>query len=130
MDTTSNLHPLQLKTIITNTTLLKAIPDIKFVIVLPNGQIIEHGDLKVAAPVPVKQRQKRGAVHPIGTYTNYLRDLGMDTMGIGQVLVIDPKDYPLERLRAVACSFATRVWGRDSLTTQRNGNVIEIMRTR
>lgn len=125
---TLTLHPLQIRAIENNTNLLRAINGVQFIVLMPDGTQITHGDLVLAPTKAVTVRQRRGSVFPIGAYTSHLKAVGLDSLPVGEVMVIDPAPYPIESIRTGACNYAIRIWGKDSLTTTLRNGLVEVMR--
>ena len=108
-------------------TMLKA-TNAKYIIVLPDGSVISHGELELAQPKQRKKRTRRDSSVPHGTYTLLLQSKGFDQMEKNDVLKIDADAFEPEAVRGTACSRASRLWGAGSVITTITGRVVEILR--
>ena len=108
-------------------TMLKA-TNAKYIIVLPDGSVISHGELELARPKQRKKRTRRDSSVPHGTYTILLQSKGFDQMQKNDVLQVDAEAFEPEAIRGTACSRASRLWGAGSVLTTISGRVVEILR--
>jgi hypothetical protein len=96
-----------------------------YVIVLDDGEKISQGGLDV---VEKKIRTRRPSTAPLGTYTNFLRDKGMQEMEIGDVLVLECGDISAESVRSTSGSLSNKWWGSGTIVTTIKDNTLEMMR--
>lgn len=100
----------------------------KYIIMLPDGSVISHGELELAQPKAPAKRQRRDASVPHGGYTAFLQVSGFDKMEKSDVLQLDVGAMEPEAVRGVACSRAAKLWGAGSVMTTVAGRVVEVLR--
>jgi hypothetical protein len=96
----------------------------KFVIIMPDGTVHQHGDLELAAK---KKRSKR--MFPHGTLTKHYMPFIKELLP-GQMAKVPVGDFPPNMLVSGISSRAIDWWGKGSTITARNEkeNVIEVLR--
>ena len=108
-------------------TFLKAV-NAKYIVVLPDGSVISHGELELAQPKQAGKRKRRDMSVPHGGYTSVLQIGGFDKMEKSDVLQFDVGTMSAEAVRGVACSRAAKMWGAGSVITTVSGQVVEVLR--
>lgn len=108
-------------------TFLKAV-NAKYIVVLPDGSVISHGELELAQPKQAGKRKRRDMSVPHGGYTSFLQIGGFDKMEKSDVLQFDVGTMSAEAVRGVACSRAAKMWGAGSVITTVSGQVVEVLR--
>ena len=119
-----------LKTAKDATRLLNAIRA-QYIIVLPTGEQIIQGDLKLHVPDATPAKKPRAqSRHPHGFLnqhiTPYLKD-----MKVGDVAVVPvPKTADMDEIQGSSASIAAKLWGNGSYKTMRNANTgnLEVLR--
>lgn len=99
----------------------------KFIIVMPDGEMIVEGDLKLEEPKPQRKRQK--SEFPRGALTaHYLPYL--EKMKPGDMVEIPFAGFPPAVLTGSISSRVCQLWGRKTATTAQNleKNVVEVLR--
>jgi len=84
---------------------------------------------KMKATKPKKKSKKRASPYPHGELTTYVVPFMADVKH-DQVVTIPVGKYDSERIRSIACSWATATWGKGtySSTVPRGSNNVEIYR--
>jgi hypothetical protein len=84
------------------------------------------GTLEVVVP---KERKRIPSILPLGTLANYIRPI-LDNAKVGEVVVVDVKDFEIERLRSAVTAWSCKRWGNGSVmsSVNRADNVIEVLR--
>jgi hypothetical protein len=100
--------------------------NIVFYIRKENGTELINGDISVK--VKKTRSPKRKSNVPYGTFTNMLRNLGIEELKDGGIIRIDCGEYHPVRIRAVACAYAFNNWGKGTATTSVEGNEVVLMR--
>lgn len=108
-------------------TFLKAV-NAKYIVVLPDGSVISHGELELAQPKQALKRKRRDSSVPHGSYTVLLQANGLDSMEKSDVIKFDTGAFVPEAVRGVACSRAAKLWGAGSVITTVVGTTVEILR--
>jgi hypothetical protein len=119
-----------LKTAKDATRLLNAIRA-QYIIVLPTGEQIIQGDLKLHVPDATPAKKPRAqSRHPHGFLnqhiTPYLKD-----MKVGDVAVVPvPKTADMDEIQGSSASIAAKLWGNGNYKTMRNANTgsLEVLR--
>lgn len=115
------MHSIQEREIHRTVKLLSAM-NCQFLIIDPDGN--HHGDLKIAEP---RKRQPRK--YEYGVVKQYVTSLINMSAEIGDVQILDPKEFEAEAVRSSVCNLLTEVWGKDTYTTHINKQRhVEIMR--
>jgi hypothetical protein len=103
----------------------------QYIIVLPTGEQIIQGDLKLHVPEaePAK-RPKRASRHPHGFLNNHILPF-LQNMAVGDVAVVPvPNGALVEEIQGSCASISAKLWGNGNYKTMRNvttGNV-EVLR--
>jgi hypothetical protein len=103
----------------------------QYIIVLPTGEQIIQGDLKLHVPDATPAKKPRAqSRHPHGFLnqhiTPYLKD-----MKVGDVAVVPvPKTADMDEIQGSSASIAAKLWGNGSYKTMRNANTgnLEVLR--
>lgn len=96
----------------------------KYCVITPGGATF--GDLKVSDE-PVKRR--KALEYPYGTVSNFLREAFNFKRAVGDVFVLDPKEYGIQRVQSTLGSMLIREWGHGTYVTQTNNGMIAVLRT-
>jgi len=103
--------------------ILQAIPDVKFLVVMPDGKEYAKGNLQ-------SMKGKRGPPkHPFGSarfhYKPYLADLQ-----IGNLIEIPYEKFDVQSLRSGISAHCCTIWGKGSAITavNRSKKCIEVLR--
>ena len=119
-----------LKTAKDATRLLNAIRA-QYIIVLPTGEQIIQGDLKLHVADDKPQRKVRAqSRHPHGFLNNYILPF-IQHLGIGDVAVIPvPSGADMDEIQGSGASASARLWGNGNYKTMRNDKTgcLEILR--
>lgn len=94
----------------------------EFVIVDKDGNTHSHGNLQVAV------KPKRTRKFSYGTYAKRVRELGIASMQVGDVMTFDPEELDVESLRTSVISYANQHWKANSVTTSVSNGKIEALR--
>jgi hypothetical protein len=116
-------------------TMLKAI-DAKYILVLPQGVTITHGDLTLAEPKKGvgrgkgvrRKRREEGVAR--GTYSDLVRAKGLESLAVGDSMKMEYEPFDPEAIRGAMSSVATRKWGNGSFITTRSGKLVELLRVK
>ena len=103
----------------------------QYIIVLPTGEQIIEGDLKLHVPDATPPKKVRAqSRHPHGFLnqhiTPYLKD-----MKVGDVAVIPvPKTADMDEIQGSGASIAAKLWGNGNYKTMRNASTgnLEVLR--
>ena len=103
----------------------------QYIIVLPTGEQIIQGDLKLHVPDATPAKKPRAqSRHPHGFLnqhiTPYLKD-----MKVGDVAVVPvPKTADMDEIQGSSASIAAKLWGNGNYKTMRNANTgsLEVLR--
>lgn len=103
----------------------------QYIIVLPTGEQIIEGDLKLHVPDATPQRKKRAqSRNPLGFLRGYIMPY-LKPMKVGDVCVIPvPNNADVKEIQGSAASISNVLWGKGNYKTMRNattGNV-EVLR--
>jgi hypothetical protein len=103
----------------------------QYIIVLPTGEQIIEGDLKLHVPDATPQRKVRSqSRHPHGFLNNHILPYLKD-MKIGDVAVIPvPSGADMNEIQGSGASIAAKLWGNGSYKTMRNATTgcLEVLR--
>lgn len=96
----------------------------KYIIVLPDGTEHVLGDLKLAAPEPVRKRHQ---VVPMGTYKKiyepHLKDLQ-----VGEVALVPTEGVDGKALQSACTAWCNGQWGIGACMSHRTEHHVEVMR--
>jgi len=103
----------------------------QYIIVLPTGEQIIQGDLKLHVPEakPAKKRRQPSR-HPHGFLNNYILPF-IQHLEIGDVAVIPvPNGADMNEIQGSAASGSARLWGNGNYKTMRNDKTgcLEVLR--
>jgi hypothetical protein len=103
----------------------------QYIIVLPTGEQIIQGDLKLHVPDATPKRKKRAqSRNPLGYLRSHIMPY-LTPMKVGDVVVIPiPNNTDITEIQGSAASISNVLWGRGNYKTMRNkqtGNV-EVLR--
>ena len=98
--------------------------DAKYIVVLPGGTEIAHGDLKLAPP-ETKITRKR--VVPIGTYKK-IYDPILRGMQVGQIVKIPYDGHDKHGLQSACTAWCSSNWGKGSALSHMTADALEVMR--
>jgi hypothetical protein len=99
----------------------------KYLIQLPNGDVLSHGGLELAVPKNITRKRRDPSV-PYGSYTALIRAAGLDSMAVGDIITIDTAGFDVEAVRGVISARACKAWGNRSSITAVKGSLIEVLR--
>jgi hypothetical protein len=103
----------------------------QYIIVLPTGEQIIEGDLKLHVPDATPQRKVRSqSRHPHGFLNNHILPYLKD-MKIGDVAVIPvPSGADMNEIQGSGASIAAKLWGNGNYKTMRNATTgnLEVLR--
>ena len=108
-------------------TMLRAV-NAKYLIQLPDGDVVSHGGLELAPQKGAIKRKRRDPSVPYGAYTALIRAAGFDAMGVGDIVNIDTTGFEAESVRGVISARASKRWGNQSCITSVRGALIEVLR--
>jgi hypothetical protein len=91
------------------------------------GVVHTHGSV-YAKKVKATKGRRRDLTVPYGTLTTFVKDKGLLSMAIGDVLIIDPEQLNIKQVRGVSSSLAGKTWGNESVMTTVNNGKVEILR--
>ena len=119
-----------LKTAKDATRLLNAIRA-QYIIVLPTGEQIIQGDLKLHVPDATPPKKVRAqSRHPHGFLNQHIMPYLKD-MKVGDVAVVPvPKTADMDEIQGSSASIAAKLWGNGNYKTMRNANTgsLEVLR--
>jgi hypothetical protein len=103
----------------------------QYIIVLPTGEQIIQGDLKLHVPdeKPAK-RTKRASRHPHGFLNQHILPF-LQPLNVGDVAVVPvPKGASMDEIQGSGASIASKLWGKGNYKTMRNDktNNLEVLR--
>jgi hypothetical protein len=96
----------------------------QYVVMHEDGEFHTHGDLEVAEKKPKRAK----LAFPHGTYSKLVRDQGIASMKVGDVLSFDPQGTRAESVRSTSIGYANDAWGANSVTTSISNGKIEVLR--
>jgi hypothetical protein len=96
----------------------------QYVVMHESGTMHVHGDLEVTEKKP----KRAGLAFPHGTYAKLVRDQGIASMKVGDVLSFDPQGTRAESVRSTSIGYANDAWGANSVTTSISNGKIEVLR--
>jgi hypothetical protein len=96
----------------------------QYVVMHEDGEFHTHGDLEVAE----KKTKRAKPAFPHGTYSKLVKDQGIASMKIGDVISFDPQGTRPESVRTAAIGYANETWKANSVTTSLNNGKIEVLR--
>jgi hypothetical protein len=103
----------------------------QYIIVLPTGEQIIQGDLKLHVPDATPSKKPRAQPrHPHGFLNNHILPYLKD-MKIGDVAVIPvPSGADMDEIQGSGASIAAKLWGNGNYKTMRNANTgnLEVLR--
>ena len=103
----------------------------QYIIVLPTGEQIIQGDLKLHVPDDTPQRKARSqSRHPHGFLNNYILPYLKD-MKVGDVAVVPvPHGASMNEIQGSGASISAKLWGNGNYKTMRNDNTgnLEVLR--
>ncbi len=103
----------------------------QYIIVLPTGEQIIQGDLKLHVPDTKPQRKVRAqSRHPHGFLNNYILPF-IQHLEIGDVAVVPvPSGADMDEIQGSGASASARLWGNGNYKTMRNDKTgcLEILR--
>lgn len=102
-------------------TMLKA-AGAEFIVVLPDGQEIVHGNLKLASGKTRVQRVKKG------TYLKIYEET-LKKVQVGEIAVIAAGMHDIDALRGALTGWCSHHWGNGNYITHIKDNTVEVMRT-
>jgi hypothetical protein len=88
----------------------------KYVIVLADGTVVEHGDLKFKAP-KVSKPGIRNRTHPHQFFANYYKPY-LQQMNVGDIQSVPVKDFDKQELQSAMTAWMSINWGSQSYSTQ------------
>ncbi len=105
--------------------ILQAMPDIKFVIVLPDGTTITQGDLQLEKT----KHRTRKLKYPMGSVCRHYKPYVAD-LQIGKIAEVPFGNFDPEPLRSGIASFCSNTWGNGSAMTviNRSKQCVEVLR--
>jgi hypothetical protein len=103
--------------------ILRALPVVKFVIVLPDGTEFHQGDLRLI------KTKSRNLKYPLGSMCLHYKPY-LEKMQPGELIEIPFDKFDSERLRGGICSHCCTAWGNGSVTTAINHEqkCVEVLR--
>lgn len=103
----------------------------QYIIVLPTGEQIIEGDLKLHVPDATPAKKPRAQPrHPHGFLNNHILPYLKD-MKVGDVAVVPvPKTADMDEIQGSGASIAAKLWGNGNYKTMRNANTgnLEVLR--
>jgi hypothetical protein len=103
----------------------------QYIIVLPTGEQIIEGDLKLHVPDATPSKKPRAQPrHPHGFLNNHILPYLKD-MKVGDVAVVPvPKTADMDEIQGSGASIAAKLWGNGNYKTMRNANTgnLEVLR--
>jgi len=103
----------------------------QYIIVLPTGEQIIQGDLKLHVADAKPQRKVRAQPrHPHGFLNNHILPF-LQHLKVGDVAVIPvPSGADMNEIQGSSASIAAKLWGNGSYKTMRNANTgnLEVLR--
>ena len=103
----------------------------QYIIVLPTGEQIIQGDLKLHVPDATPPKKPRAqSRHPHGFLNQHILPYLKD-MKVGDVAVVPvPKTADMDEIQGSSASIAAKLWGNGNYKTMRNYNTgnLEVLR--
>ena len=103
----------------------------QYIIVLPTGEQIIQGDLKLHVPDATPPKKVRTqSRHPHGFLNQHIMPYLKD-MKVGDVAVVPvPKTADMDEIQGSSASIAAKLWGNGNYKTMRNANTgnLEVLR--
>jgi hypothetical protein len=103
----------------------------QYIIVLPTGEQIIQGDLKLHVPdAKPDKRAKRASRHPHGFLNQHILPY-LQHLKVGDVAVIPvPNGADMDEIQGSGASISAKLWGNGSYKTMRNANTgnLEVLR--
>ena len=103
----------------------------QYIIVLPTGEQIIQGDLKLHVPDATPPKKPRAqSRHPHGFLNQHILPYLKD-MKVGDVAVVPvPKTADMDEIQGSSASIAAKLWGNGNYKTMRNANTgsLEVLR--
>ena len=103
----------------------------QYIIVLPTGEQIIQGDLKLHIPDDTPQRKARSTPrHPHGFLNNHILPF-LQNLKVGDVAVIPvPNGATMKEIQGSGASISAKLWGNGNYKTMRNDNTgnLEVLR--
>lgn len=96
----------------------------KYIVVLPTGEEITHGDLKLASP---EQARKRVQVVPMGTYKKLYEPV-LKNVEVGEIVHISSEGHDPKGLQSACTAWCSTHWGKGSAMSHLTDTGVEIMR--
>lgn len=93
----------------------------QYIIVLPTGEQIIEGDLKLHVPDATPQRKKRAqSRNPLGFLRGHIMP-HLKSLNVGDVAVIPvPSNSTIKEIQGSAASISNVLWGKGNYKTMRN----------
>ena len=101
--------------------------DAKYIVVLPGGTELAHGDLKLAPPEPAIKPRTRKQVVPTGTYKKAY-DPFLKGMQVGQSVRIPYNGLDPEGLQSACTAWCSSNWGKGSAMSHKAEDAVEVIR--
>ena len=117
-----NMMDIKTKTLNSTLNTLKAL-GAKYVIMM-GDTTHSHGDLQVVD----KKSRRAKPTYPHGTYIKLVKDQGIESMKVGDVISFDPQGTRAESVRSTAIHYADKHWGPNTVTTTINKGRVEVLR--
>ena len=103
----------------------------QYIIVLPTGEQIIQGDLKLHVPEEVPTRaKKRAPRHPHGFLNNHILPF-LQHLLVGDVAVVPvPNGADMDEIQGSGASISAKLWGNGNYKTMRNTTTgcLEVLR--
>ena len=103
----------------------------QYIIVLPTGEQIIHGDLKLHVPEATPPKKARAqSRHPHGFLNNHILPF-IQHLEVGDVAVVPvPNGADMDEIQGSGASLSAKLWGNGNYKTMRNPNTgcLEILR--
>ena len=103
----------------------------QYIIVLPTGEQIIKGDLKLHVPDDTPQRKVRAQPrHPHGFLNNHILPY-LQPLKVGDVAVVPvPHGASMNEIQGSGASISAKLWGNGNYKTMRNDNTgcLEVLR--
>ena len=103
----------------------------QYIIVLPTGEQIIQGDLKLHVPDDTPPKKARAqSRHPHGFLNNHILPF-IQHLDVGDVAVVPvPKGADMDEIQGSGASLSAKLWGNGNYKTMRNANTgcLEVLR--
>ena len=103
----------------------------QYIIVLPTGEQIIQGDLKLHVPDATPPKKARAqSRHPHGFLNNHILPF-LQNLQVGDVAVVPvPKGADMDEIQGSGASLSAKLWGNGNYKTMRNANTgnLEVLR--